>query len=264
MSSSSDKIITEKSAGVGRLIFNQPQKHNAISFEMWQGISKAMGDFAVDDSVRVVILSGAGNKAFSAGADISQFAEKRATRDAVEEYERAAVEAHEHLTHIDKPTIAMIQGYCIGGGAGIALCCDLRIASADARFGIPAAKLGLAYRWDDVYPLVQLVGASFAKEILFTGRQFSAEEALRMGFVNQVVTRAELEACVDDYAGRIVSNAPLTIRAAKRTISEALKDPDERDLDTVTDLVDACFASEDYAEGRRAFMEKRKPEFKGR
>lgn len=264
MSTSTDKIIIEKSAGVGRLTFNKPEKHNAISFEMWQGIARAMEDFAADDSVRVVVLAGAGDKAFSAGADISQFAEKRATPDDIEAYERAAVEAHERLTHIDKPTIAMIRGYCIGGGAGIALCCDLRIASEDARFAIPAAKLGLAYRWDDVYPLVQLVGASFAKEILFTGRQFSAEEALRMGFVNQMVARADLETRVRDYTDRIVANAPLTIRAAKRTIGEALKDPDERDLDAVTVLVDACFASEDYAEGRQAFMEKRKPEFKGR
>lgn len=264
MTAMTDKIIVEKSDGIGRFIFNQPKKHNAISFEMWHGISQAMGDFAVDDSVRVVILSGAGEKAFSAGADISQFAEKRATREGVEEYERAAVKAHEDLICIDKPTIAMIQGYCIGGAAGVALCCDLRIASEDARFGIPAAKLGLAYRWDDIYPLVQLVGASFAKEILFTGRQFNAEEALRMGLVNRVVPRSELESYVDDYAERIASNAPLTIRAAKRTIGEALKDPGDRDLDMVSGLVNECFASEDYAEGRRAFMEKRKPGFKGR
>ncbi len=264
MTAMTDKIIVEISDGIGRCIFNQPQKHNAISFEMWQGISRAMDDFAVDDSVRVVILSGAGEKAFSAGADISQFGENRATREGVEEYERATDKAYEDLTCIDKPTIAMIQGYCIGGGAGIAVCCDLRIASEDARFAIPAAKLGLAYRWDAVYPLVQLVGASFAKEILFTGRQFSAEEALRMGLVNRVVPRSQLETCVGEYAGRIASNAPLTIRAAKRTIGETLKDPGNRDLDMISELVNACFASEDYVEGRKAFMEKRKPEFKGR
>lgn len=264
MTESADPIIVEKADGIGRLVFNQPQKHNAISFEMWQGISRAVADFASDDSIRVVVLSGAGEKAFSAGADISQFAEKRAEKEAIEEYDRIALEAEIDLTTIDKPTIAMIQGYCIGGGAGIALCCDLRIASEDARFAIPAARLGLAYRWEEVYPLVQLVGPSFAKEILFTGRQFDAQEALGMGLVNRVVPRAELESRVDEYAGRIAANAPLTVRTAKRTIGEAMKDPEDRDLGMVAEMVEACFASEDYAEGRRAFMEKRRPRFKGR
>jgi enoyl-CoA hydratase len=259
-----DEIIVEKSNGIGRFIFNQPDKHNAISFEMWQGISRAMDDFSADDSVRVVVLSGAGTKAFSAGADISQFAEQRASKDGVDVYDGAALKAENDLMHLNKPTIAMIQGYCIGGGAGVALCCDLRIASEDARFGIPAAKLGLAYSWGEVYPLVQLVGPSFAKEILFTGRQFSAEEALNMGLVNRVVARADLESCVDEYAEGIAANAPLTVRTAKRTIAEASKDPADRDLATVQALVDECFSSEDYAEGRKAFMEKRKPAFKGR
>lgn len=264
MSVSTDKLIVEVAEGVGRLVFNQPHKHNAITFDMWQGIAGAVKAFASDDSLRVVIVSGAGEKAFSAGADISEFEDKRASSESVEVYDRATLEAVESLVHIDKPTIAMIQGYCIGGGTELALSCDMRIASEDARFGIPAAKLGLAYRWNEVYPLVQLVGPSFAKEILFTGRQFSAEEALRMGMVNRVVPRSELESSVEDYARRIASNAPLTIRAAKRTIGEALKNSEDRDLDMIGALVDECFSSEDYAEGRKAFMEKRMPDFKGR
>lgn len=264
MTGQTDGILIEKADGIGRLIFNRPEKHNAISFDMWRGISHAMKDFAADDSVRVVVLSGAGDKAFSAGADISEFADKRADKEGIEEYDQAGLDAHDDLTHIDKPTIAMIKGYCVGGGAGIALCCDLRIAAEDSRFGIPAAKLGLAYRWGDIYPLVQLVGPSAAKEILFTGRQFDAAEALTMGLVNRVVPRAELESSVNDYAGRIAANAPLTIRTAKRTIGEAMKDPADRDLAMVGELVDMCFASEDYAEGRKAFMEKRRPAFKGR
>lgn len=264
MTASTDKLIVDTDNGIGRLIFNQPQRHNAISMDMWQGIADAMSAFAIDESLRVVVLSGAGDKAFSAGADISEFEEKRASKKDVESYDRAALEAIESIVHIDRPTIAMVQGYCIGGGAELALSCDLRIASDDARFGIPAAKLGLAYGWDDVYPLVQLVGPSFAKEILFTGRQFGADEALRMGLVNRVVPRSKLEFAVDDCARSIAANAPLTIRAAKRTIAEALKAPEHRDLETVSALIDECFASEDYAEGRKAFMEKRPPEFKGR
>ncbi|NIM26642.1 MAG: enoyl-CoA hydratase [Gammaproteobacteria bacterium] len=264
MTVSTDKLIVDVSNGVGRLVLNQPEKHNAISAQMWQGIADAMRAFAADGALRVAVLSGAGEKAFSAGADISEFEAMRASSEAVESYDRMAHEAVESIVHLDKPTIAMIQGYCIGGGTELALSCDLRIASQDARFGIPAARLGLAYRWQEVHPLVQLVGPSAAKEILFTGRQFSAEEALRMGLINQVVPRSALASKVEEYAERIAANAPLTIRAAKRTVAEAMKDPGARDLDTVREMVDACFASDDYAEGRKAFMEKRPPEFKGR
>ena len=180
MTNITDKIIVEKNDGIGHLILNQPNKRNAISLEMWQGIESVAENFSNDNEVRVVVLSGAGDKAFSAGADISQFEENRASKEATEHYNQTVMEALDALDHLNKPTIAMIQGFCVGGGASVATHCDLRIAAENARFAIPPAKLGLAYRWEDVYPLVQLIGPTFAREILYTGRLFTAAEALQM------------------------------------------------------------------------------------
>ena len=264
MTNITDKIIVEKNDGIGHLILNQPNKRNAISLEMWQGIESAAENFSNDNEVRVVELSGAGDKAFSAGADISQFEENRASKEATDHYNQTVMATLDALDHLNKPTIAMIQGFCVGGGASVATHCDLRIAAENARFAIPPAKLGLAYRWEDVYPLVQLIGPTFALEILYTGRLFTAAEALQMGLVNRVVPIGELESYVADYASTIASNAPLTVHAIKQTIQETLKDPQDRNLSLVEELVNACFASDDYREGRAAFMEKRKPNFKGR
>ena len=262
--STTDLIIAEKRDGVGYLRFNRPEKHNAVSYEMWQGIAKVMADFETDDTVRVVVVSGEGGRAFSAGADISQFEKQRASEDAIKEYNVASGLAHENLTNISKPTIAKIGGYCIGGGLGIALCCDLRIATDDSTFGIPAAKLGLGYGYGGLKPLVALVGPIRAKEILFTARQFDAAEAYDMGLINRVLPKDEIDGYVAEYTKTIAGNAPLTIKACKQIIAEVCKDPDDRDLELCKQLVDACFASEDYKEGRRAFMEKRKPQFQGR
>jgi len=264
MTTVTDKVIVEKAGAIGRLLFNNPERRNAISYEMWQAISATMADFAADDAVRVIILGGAGGKAFAAGADISQFAEKRDTEEAVADYNATVAKACTDLTQVAKPTIARIEGYCIGGGITVAQCCDLRLASDDARFGIPAAKLGLGYRIDGLTPLVDLVGPSYAKEILYTARQFSAEEARAMGLVNRVVPKAELGDYVDDYARAIAANAPLTVLAVKTIMGEILKDPGRRDLDLCQKVVDDCYASDDYKEGRRAFMEKRQPAFTGR
>jgi enoyl-CoA hydratase/carnithine racemase len=264
MQSITDKLVAEKDGAVGRIIFNNPERRNAISYEMWRAIPIVLDDFAADGTIRVVVLSGTGGKAFSAGADVSQFESKRSSKDAAAEYNAAVQQASDRLKHFDKPTIASIEGYCLGGGLGVALGCDLRIAADDARFAIPAARLGLGYRYNSIRTLVDLVGPACAKEILLVARQFNADEALAMGLVNRVLPRSQLTDYVQDYAGRIAENAPLTLLAIKNIVDQTLKDPDARDLEMCDELVDRCFASEDYKEGRRAFMEKRKPKFTGR
>lgn len=258
-----EKIIVQKNNRVGSIILNQPEKHNAISYEMWQGIAQAIDDFESDDTVRVIVLSGEGGKAFSAGADISQFDQKRGSADDVEIYNNTMNQAHQKLTHVSKPTIAKITGYCIGGGLATALSCDLRIASDDSSFGIPAAKLGLGYGYEALRPLVGLVGPANAREILFTAKRFTAAEAYGMGLINRALAREELDAFMNDYTETMAGNAPLTIKACKQIIAEIGKNPDERDLDLCQRVIDTCFASEDYKEGRTAFMEKRKPNFQG-
>jgi enoyl-CoA hydratase len=258
------KMIAEKDGAIGRLIFNNPARHNAVSLEMWEAVTQIMDDFEQDDAVRVIVLSGAGGRAFVSGADISEFKEKRASEEAVAAYGKISEGARRRIQDTPKPTIAMISGYCIGGGVGTALACDLRIAAEGSRFGIPAAKLGLGYAYDGIKKLIDLVGPACAREIFYTARQFSAEEALRMGLINQVVPADQLESYVKDYCAMIAANAPLTVRSVKVIVREAMKDGNERDLALCRRVVDECFASEDYAEGRTAFMEKRKPVFRGR
>ena len=214
--------------------------------------------------MRVVVLKGAGEKAFVAGADISQFKEKRTGEEAVREYNAASDRASIALREFPKPTIAMIRGYCIGGGTGLAVGCDIRIAADDARFAIPAGKLGLGYRYSGIERLADVVGPSATAEIFFTARQFTAQEALQMNLVNRVVPAAELEKYTLDYAATIANNAPLTIASIKRSLIEYLRDPGERNPDLCQKMVEDCFKSEDYREGQAAFMEKRKPMFKGR
>jgi enoyl-CoA hydratase/carnithine racemase len=230
---------------------------------MWEAASSCLDDFKNDKNIRVVVVTGAGGKAFISGADISKFEKERSTQEGVDRYNAAVDHANEAFYSFPKPTIAMIKGYCIGGGVGLALCCDMRICSEGSKFAVPAAKLGLGYRYDGLKKLVDLVGPSFAKEIFFTARQFDAEEARAMGLVNRVVTSAELEKYVKDYAGGIAGNAPLTVGSVKFIVGEALKDDGKRDLDAMAKSVKRCFASKDYVEGRTAFMEKRKPVFTG-
>ncbi len=259
-----EKLVAHKEGATGWIVFNNPARHNATSFEMWQSLPLVLGAYAEDPEVRVIVLKGAGEKAFSAGADISQFKEKRTGAEAVKDYNAASDHASRALRECPKPTIAMVRGYCIGGGMAMAVGCDIRIVSDNARFGVPAAKLGLGYRFEGIRRLSSIVGPSFAAEIFYTGRQFSAQEALEMGLVNRVVPVADLERYTLEYANTIANNAPLTIAAVKRSLIEVLKDPAERDLAQCQQMVDACFESADYKEGQTAFMEKRKPQFKGR
>ena len=259
-----NKILSTAGGSVGTLTFNNPQRHNAVSLEMWQDANAALEALARDPAVRVVVLTGAGGKAFVSGADITKFESERGTIEAVETYNAAVERFSQTLLDYPKPTIAMIRGYCIGGGVGIAVCCDLRICNEASRFGVPAAKLGLGYALDSIRRLMNLVGPQFVNEMLFTARQFDASEAFHMGFVNKVVADGEIEDYIRKMAETIAGNAPLTIRAVKGIVRQLLLDPAAKDAAACDALVKQCFESADYQEGRRAFLEKRKPVFSGK
>lgn len=259
-----EKILTRSEGAVSWLIFNQPEKRNAVSLDMTVAALKAIEDFGADDGQRVLVVAGAGEKAFVSGADISEFEERRNNTEAAAEYSRISTQMYDALAAVEKPTIAMIRGYCLGGGAALAASCDLRICSDDASFGIPAARMSIGYRFDFTRRIVDLVGPSFTKEMLYTARRFNAGEAAAMGFVNRVVPKAELESYVLDYAETIANNAPLSITATKVIVGELLKNPEARDLDRCDAVIAECSGSADFTEGRRAFMEKRKPVFTGK
>jgi enoyl-CoA hydratase len=262
--SRTEKMIARKDGPVGWIVFNNPARRNAVSVEMWEALAEIVDDYANDDAIRVIVARGAGGKAFVSGADISEFEQKRSTPESTEAYRQISERGGEALRLVGKPTIAMIEGFCVGGGVSLALSCDLRIAGDSSRFSVPAARLGLGYELPGVRKLVQTVGPAYAKEIFYTARQFSAAEALQMGLINRMVPDAELESYVADYARMIAANAPLTVASIKTIVGESLKDESERDETLCDRVVDQCFNSEDYVEGRRAFMEKRVPVFRGR
>ena len=259
-----DKIIAQREGHLGRVIFNNPERHNAMSQAMWDSLADIMRRFDDDDAVRVVLLEGAGERAFVSGADISKFESERANAERIKQYGRSVNRGYEAVQHSLKPTIAKIRGYCYGGGMGIAVCCDIRICSDDSSFCIPAAKLGVGYGHENTKVLIDLVGPSFAKEIFYTARRFDAEEARMMRLVNRVVPRAELDSYVQGYIETMISNAPLSLRTTNLIVNELLKEEGERDLGLCHRLVEDCAKSEDIEEGRRAFMEKRAPVFIGR
>ena len=259
-----EKMIARKDGPIGWMIFNNPDRHNALSLDMWEAIPRIIEQFEQDDVVRVIVLKGEGGRAFVSGADISEFEKVRNSVEETIKYDAIGDIATDAILHAAKPTIAMVEGWCMGGGAAIAISCDMRIASEKSRYGVPDAKLGVGYQHDGIQKLMQLVGPSFTKEIFYTGRQFSAEEALAMGLINRIIPGGQLESYVREYANTMAANAPLTLRAVKATVTELNKDPGTRDLGRTEALTAACFSSEDYIEGRRAFMEKRPPAFQGR
>ena len=258
------KILQSFADGVGVITFNNPEKRNAMSLDMWEGFGHSLIELRDDPDVRVVILVGAGEKAFVSGADISQFEKTRHNAQASEEYSKRSAAQRALLADYPKPIIACIRGFCLGGGMQVAMLADIRIAAENSQFGIPAAKLGIAYGYDGLKNLVSLVGPSWARLLMYTGMRIDSAEGLRIGLVDRVVPDAELWSVTTDIARTISGNAPLAIQAAKITIAQVLKDPDKRDMDAIKQAGIACMDSEDFREGRRAFMEKRKPRFRGR
>jgi enoyl-CoA hydratase/carnithine racemase len=258
------ELKTRIDGAIATVVFSNPAKMNAMTYDMWQAVPKTFAGLDANPAVRVIVCAGDGEKAFISGADISQFEKLRGTVEAQIVYNRAVEEAYQAPLNCTKPVIARVRGICIGGGLGFAAACDLRICSEDAVFRMPAARLGLGYSPAGVRRFMNVLGAANTTDIFMSARKFDAKEALRMGFVSQVVPVAALEKTVADYCRMVAENAPLTVAAAKYAVQQWQKDGKDRDLSKAMKMVEACFASEDHKEGRKAFMEKRTPEFKGK
>jgi enoyl-CoA hydratase/carnithine racemase len=262
--SGTDRVQAWTEGSTLQVRFNNPARHNALSVDMWEAVPGLLAQAAQDDAIRLVVFSGAGDKAFVSGADISQFEDMRAAREAVARYEELAERALCSIADFAKPTLACIRGYCIGGGINVAIACDMRIASTDSVFSVPAARLGLGYRYSAMKNLVDLIGPGAAKDLFFTARRIDATEAKSLGLVTRICAPEQLPALLAEYTGALAENAPITIRTAKAITAQILRASPDIDLEQCQQMIRDCFASEDYAEGRRAFMEKRKPVFRGR
>jgi enoyl-CoA hydratase/carnithine racemase len=261
--SPTDRVETWLDQTTLHIRFNNVARHNALSVDMWEAVPVLLSQAEQDMRVRLVVFSGAGEKAFVSGADISQFEDMRAAKEAVTRYEQMAETALMSIYNFPKPTLACIRGYCIGGGVNVAISCDMRIAASDAVFSVPAAKLGLGYRYSAMKNLVDLIGPGAAKDLFFTARRLDAQEALQLGLISRVCETEKLPELLSEYTSALAANAPITIAAAKAITKEILKPSPELDMALCQQLIRNCFESADYAEGRKAFMEKRKPIFKG-
>lgn len=256
-------IRTETAAGVGTLVISHARKHNAMTLAMWQQLAEAVQALADDRAVRVIVVTGEGDAAFVSGADISEFAQQRSGTDAVAAYDHAVATAQRVLAECAKPTVARIQGICMGGGMGIALACDLRFAASNARFRMPAARIGLGYAFEGMQRLVRLLGAPATFDLFYTARSLHAPEAMRLGLVNDCIDTEVFDAEVASRAALIAQNAPLALRAAKAAILATLEPPTAQAREAIDAMVRQCFASRDYAEGQAAFAERRAPHFEG-
>jgi enoyl-CoA hydratase len=257
-------LRVDKRGAVGWIVFDQPAKKNAINDAMWRGIPPAMERFDADPEVRCVVFRGSGTEAFAAGADISEFEKVRSDKSAIAGYDDLLDRVLHSIQGSMKPSVAMIHGFCMGGGLEIALACDLRYSGTSGQFGIPAAKLGLAYNVEGHKRLLETVGHSWAREIMFLGRRYPADQALAMGLVHRVLPDAELESYVNDVIHTLGENAPLSIANTKTLLEEYVKAAGAPDHARMRAAIERCAKSADYIEGRRAFMEKRKPRFQGK
>lgn len=258
------EILTTKNGAVGTITISNPTKMNAMSVQMWMDLPKAIRAFDADPEVRVVVIAGVGEKAFVSGADISQFDKLRSSAKTQDDYDNAVADSMVAPVECSKPVIAKIRGFCFGGGLGLAAACDIRICSEDATFRMPAARLGLGYGHKGIKRFTDIIGLANATDIFVTARRFDAPDALRMGFVSRVCAGSEIDAVVDQYTKMIGENAPLTVAASKFNIRQVCAHPEEQDMERAVQMVKNCFASEDFKEGRTAFMEKRPAQFKGR
>ena len=257
------QLTHHREGRVGFVVFDNQKKFNAVNFDMWTALPDVIAGFVADPDVRAIVITGAGERAFISGADISQF-DSRRSGGGSDDYNKAVDAGYTAVLACTKPTIAKIRGVCMGGGLGLAVNCDIRICADDAKFRMPAARLGLGYQYPGIRRFTEVIGPANTADLFFSARTFGAADALAMGFVKQVLPAFELDGAVSDYADQIAENAPLTVAAAKRALLEIRKDPDKRDLALVQRMVDACFASQDYSEGRKAFAEKRTPNFQGK